>query len=66
MSNFVVPYVALSTQHTKLKLDRRNENRSHSMLFAPGYNDELLLREGQLETWVRYLNDISRLLTTIP
>ena len=30
------------------------------MLFARGYNDKLLLREGQLETWVRYLNDNPR------
>ena len=66
MLNFVVPPVALTTQQTQQtqplqpKQDRRNEDRSHGMLFARGYNDKLLLREGQLETWVRYLNDNPR------
>ncbi len=58
-----VPSVALATQQTqplRPKQDRRNEDRSHGMLFARGYNDKLLLREGQLETWVRYLNDNPR------
>lgn len=51
----IVPSVALTTQQTRqapAKQDRRNEDRSHGMLFARGYNDKLLLREGQLETWV--------------
>ena len=61
-----VPSVALSTQQTRPKQDRRNEDRSHGMLFARGYNDKLLLREGQLETWIHYLNDIARLLTVVP
>jgi hypothetical protein len=30
------------------------------MLFARGYNDKLLLRSGQLETWLRYLADNPR------
>ena len=58
-----VTSVALSTQQTRQaqpKQDRRNEDRTHGMLFARGYNDKLLLREGQLETWVRYLNDNPR------
>ena len=55
-----VPSVALSTQQPRPKQDRRNEDRSHGILFARGYNDKLLLREGQLETWVRYLNDNPR------
>ncbi len=55
-----VPFVALSTQQTKHKQDRRNEDCSHGMLFARGYNDKLLLREGQLETWIHYLNDNPR------
>ena len=55
-----VPSVALSTQQTRPKQDRRNEDRSHGMLFARGYNDKLLLREGQLETWIHYLNDNPR------
>ena len=58
-----VPSVELSTQQTKqapAKRDRHNEDRSHGMLFARGYNDKLLLREGQLETWIHYLNDNPR------
>ena len=55
-----VPSVALSTQQTQPKKNRRNEDRSHGMLFARGYNDKLLLREGQLEAWIHYLNDNPR------
>ncbi len=40
--------------------DRRGEDRSHGLLFARGYNDRLLLRSGQLETWLRYLEDNPR------
>ena len=58
-----VPPVALTTQQTQPlqpKRDHGHEDRSHGMLFAHGYNDKLLLREGQMETWVRYLNDNPR------
>lgn len=55
-----VPSVALSTQQTRPKQDRRGEDRSHGLLFARGYNDKLLLRSGQLETWLRYLADNPR------
>ena len=43
-------YVAMSTQNNPVKKDRRNEDRTHGMLFARSYNDKLLLREGQLVT----------------
>ena len=49
----LVQYVALSTQHTK-------QDRSHGLLFARGYNDKLLLRSGQLDTWLHYLADNPR------
>ena len=39
---------------------RCGEDRSHGLLFARGYNDRLLLREGQLERWLNYLNDNPR------
>jgi REP element-mobilizing transposase RayT len=55
--------VALATQHTELrqtKRDRRGEDRNHGMLFARGYNDRLLLRKGQLDTWRHYLADNPR------
>ena len=40
--------------------DRRGEDRSHGILFARGYNDKLLLRSGQLDTWLLYLEDNPR------
>ena len=57
-----VPSVALPTQQTQPapRKDRRGEDRTHGMLFARGYNDKLLLRSGQLETWLRYLADNPR------
>ena len=54
-----VQYVALPTQQTGRK-DRRGEDRSHGLLFARGYNDKLLLRAGQLDTWMNYLADNPR------
>ena len=54
-----VSYVALPTQQTGRR-DRRGEDRTHGMLFARGYNDRLLLRSGQLDTWLRYLADNPR------
>ena len=55
-----VPSVAMTTQQTGQRKDRRGEDRSHGLLFARGYNDKLLLRSGQLETWLRYLADNPR------
>lgn len=54
-----VPSVALPTQQT-IRRDRRGEDRTHGMLFARGYNDRLLLRSGQLDTWLNYLADNPR------
>ena len=62
-----VPSVALPTQQTKqtqqtnqTKPSRRGEDRTHGLLFARGYNDRLLLRAGQLDTWLNYLSDNPR------
>ena len=55
-----VTSVALTTQQTQPPKDRRGEDRTHGLLFARGYNDKLLLRSGQLETWRRYLADNPR------
>jgi len=56
-----VSYVALPTQQTEQKArNRRGEDRSHGLLFSRGYNDRLLLREGQLEAWRHYLTDNPR------
>ncbi len=54
-----VASVALPTQQTERR-DRRGEDRTHGMLFARGYNDRLLLRSGQLDTWFNYLADNPR------
>ena len=42
------------------KKDRRGEERTHGLLFARGYNDKLLLRQGQLQRWLDYLHDNPR------
>ncbi len=42
------------------KKDRRGEDRTHGLLFARGFNDKLLLREGQLQRWLDYLHDNPR------
>ena len=57
-----VPYVAFSTQQTQHppKQNRRGEDRTHGMLFARGYNDKLLWRDGQLAVWRNYLKDNPR------
>ena len=39
---------------------RPKDDRRHGLLFARGYNDRLLLREGQLDTWLHYLADNPR------
>ena len=49
-----------ATDGTALKKDRRGEDRTHGLLFARGYNDKLLLRRGQLNAWLRYLEDNPR------
>ena len=38
----------------------KHNDRYHGLLFAPGYNDKLLLRQGQLERWLDYLHDNPR------
>lgn len=61
-----VPYVAVVQQQTGRKqegqaqVERKKDDRSHGLLFARGYNDRLLLRDGQLEAWLRYLADNPR------
>ena len=52
----LVPSVAVLQQQTQ----QAASDRRHGLLFARGYNDKLLLREGQLGTWLRYLADNPR------
>ena len=55
-----VPSVATWSQQTGQAGQRPKDDRHHGLLFARGYNDRLLLREGQLDTWLRYLADNPR------
>ena len=60
-----VQYIATKSQQTQQgeqtqQGDRRGEDRTHGLLFQRGYNDKLLLREGQLERWLNYLHDNPR------
>jgi hypothetical protein len=52
-----VQSVATWSQQTE---QRPKDDRHHGLLFARGYNDRLLLREGQFDTWLRYLADNPR------
>ena len=42
--------VAVAQQHAQ-------QSRENGLLFAKGFNDQILLREGQLERWLNYLKD---------
>jgi REP element-mobilizing transposase RayT len=46
-------FVAMAQQHAQQK-------RENGLLFAKGFNDQILLREGQLERWLNYLKDNPR------
>ena len=48
-----VEFVAVAQQHAE-------QNRNNGLLFAKGFNDQILLREGQLEHWLNYLKDNPR------
>ena len=48
------------TPQPSLQHPRPREDRSHGLLFARGFNDKLLLREGQLQRWLDYLRDNPR------
>ena len=48
-----VEFVAVAQQHAQ-------QERNNGYLFAKGYHDSILLREGQLERWLHYLKDNPR------
>ena len=48
-----VEFVAVAQRHAQQKRDR-------GLLFAKGYNDQILLRDGQLARWLHYLKDNPR------
>ncbi len=37
-----------------------HDDRTHGLLFARGFNDKLLLHDGQLQRWLQYLHDNPR------
>ena len=45
--------VAVAQQHARA-------SRDNGLLFAKGFNDQILLRDGQLERWLNYLKDNPR------
>ena len=48
-----VELVAAAQQHAR-------QSRNNGLLFTKGFNDQILLREGQLERWLNYLKDNPR------
>ena len=48
-----VEFVAVAQQHAQ-------QRRENGLLFAKGFNDQILLRDGQLERWLNYLRDNPR------
>ena len=56
-----VPSVVTQSQQTRQQSQQtRRNDRTHGLLFALGFNDKLLLRKGQLECWLTYLQDNPR------
>lgn len=51
---------AVAVQQAAILLRRTEQDRRHGLLFEPGYNDQILLRRGQLDAWLRYLEDNPR------
>lgn len=54
-----VESVAVLQQQTKQQPPKATD-RKRGLLFAKGYNDRILLRQGQLERWLHYLKDNPR------
>ena len=54
-----VQSVAVLQQQTGQRQTGQGD-RYHGLLFATGYNDKLLLRQGQLQRWLNYLRDNPR------
>jgi REP element-mobilizing transposase RayT len=48
-----VEFVVMAQQHAE-------QSRDNGLLFAKGFNDQILLRDGQLERWLNYLKDNPR------
>ena len=48
------------TQQQQTGRQQTKQDRRHGLLFAPGFCDKLLLRQGQLQRWLDYLKDNPR------
>jgi hypothetical protein len=61
-----VPSVVALPQQTKPSQEKPQRpprsayNRTHGLLFSAGFNDRVLLQEGQLKRWIHYLYDNPR------
>lgn len=55
----VFPHVATQSQQREPS-NPKNSHPEHGLLFAPGFNDQLLSRQGQLQAWLNYLHDNPR------
>ncbi len=60
-----VQSVATQSRHTQpsplhTQSPHPKDDRTHGLLFARGFNDKLLLRQGQLQRWLDYLRDNPR------
>ncbi len=56
----VLPVVTMPQPAARPRPPRSSYDREHGLLFASGYNDRLLLRNGQLDRWLNYLADNPR------
>lgn len=54
-----VPCVATQSQQ-RAPSNPKGSHPKHGLLFAPDFNDQLLLSQGQLQTWLDYLRDNPR------
>ena len=58
-----VPCVATQSQQTEQPASasaRPRYDRRHGLLFASGFSDKILFRQGQLQCWLNYLHDNPR------
>lgn len=55
-----VAVVQQQTERQQKGPQQAKQDRNHGLLFAKGYNDRILFRQGQLERWLNYLKDNPR------
>ena len=55
-----VPHIELSPLGEAVAQQHAQQKRENGLLFAKGFNDQILLRDGQLERWLNYLKDNPR------